>query len=246
MPIKLDSKSKIQNPMFRISKVILLFYILIFAFCILNFSYAAPCYGTKMPEKNKIFMGLQSNNIYKRYLEDNYGKLRSRQQFLLLSYGVFNWFSIDLKGGLGNIKQHPVGSNELDYSAGFAGGYGLRLKFYDRKNIKMVFGFQHISVHPKSVNSGDTKQRAILDDWQVSLLASYEFKMITPYLGTKWSRTDYIHRIDEDRKRKMSDMTKDIGLIVGFDVPITERIWLNLEGQMFDVEAGAFSLNYKF
>jgi nitrate reductase NapE component len=199
-----------------------------------------------MPEKKGFFIGTQSHTIFKRYLEDNYGKVRSAQYFLLLSYGVFDWLSVDLKGGAGNIKQRPVGSDEVDYASGFAGGYGFRLKFYEDKKIKMVFGFQHISIHPKSTHLGTVKNKAILDDWQASLLASYDFKKITPYLGTRWSRIDYIHKVSDDKKRKMSDLTKSIGFIFGLDLPITEKFWINLEGSVFDSEAVAFSANFKF
>jgi hypothetical protein len=199
-----------------------------------------------MPKKKEFFAGLQTYSIFKRYLEDEFGKVRSRQYFINLSYGVCDWFSIDLKGGVGNIKQHPVGNDEVDYASNFAGGYGLRLKFYDKQNIKMVFGFQHISVHPKSRPLGDTKNQAILDDWQTSLLVSYNFKKLTPYLGTRWSRIDYIHKEAGARKRKMSDLTKDIGLVFGCDLEIGKRVWLNLEGQFIDSEALAVSVNYSF
>lgn len=211
-----------------------------------NFCFAAPCYGTKMPKKKEFFVGAQTHSIFKRYLEDEFGKIRSTQYFINLSYGVCDWFSIDLKGGSGNIKQHPVGSDEVDYTSNFAGGYGLRLKFYDKQNTKMVFGFQHTSVHPKSTHLGDTKNQAILDDWQTSLLASYNFKKVTPYIGTRWSRIDYIHKEAGTRKRKMSDLTKDIGLVFGCDLDIGKRVWFNLEGQFFGGEALAVSVNYNF
>jgi len=218
----------------------------IFLFLTHHYCYAAPCYGTKMPQRKELFSGLQSHTIFKRYLEDEFGKIRSAQYFLLLSYGVYDWFSIDLKGGAGNIKQHPVGSDELDYPSGFAGGYGFRLKLYTREKNKIVFGFQHISVHPKSIRIGDIRHKAILDDWQYSLLVSHGFKKLTPYLGARWSRIDYIHRIEGARKRLMSDLTKSTGFIFGFDIPVAQKIWLNLEGQAFDSEAFAFSLNYNF
>ena len=127
-------------------------------------SLAAPCYGTKMPEEGRFFWGFQTYTIFKRNLEADYGKLRSTQHFFQFSYGIWDWLSLDLKGGAGNIKQHPSGSDEIDYTSSFAGGYGIRVKFYDRKTIKMVFGFQHISVHPRSVHLGDVKQREVLDD----------------------------------------------------------------------------------
>lgn len=223
---------------------IILSAILIFIFT--TVSYAAPCYGTRLPGKNKFTAGLQDYRIFKRYLEDNYGKLRSQQQFLNVSYGIFDWLSIDLKGGAGDIKQRPTDASEIKYSYGFAGGYGLRLRLYDNHNIKAVFGFQHISVHPKHTHVDGVKNSAILDDWQTSLLGSYDFKFFTPYIGTRWSRVDYIHKWGDDRKREMSDFGKQWGLILGFDVPITQKIYLNVEGQMFDSEAVACSLNYQF
>jgi len=222
-----------------------------------NYCYAAPCYGTKMPHKKEFFGGFQTHNIFKRYLENEHGKLRSVQHFFLLSYGIYDWLSIDLKGGAGNIKQHPIGNDEVDYTSNFAGGYGLRLKLCDKQNFpakagsrprreKMVFGFQHISIHPKSLHLGDVKHQGILDDWQTSFLVSRDFGKLTPYLGTRWSRLDYIHWIKGERKRTMSDATKSIGLIVGLDIPIGEKFWLNLEGQLFDSEACALSVNFNF
>ncbi len=248
---KIQNKFKIQMSNFKTNVLsfgiyaLCLFWILCFVICH-SFCYAAPCYGTKMPKKKEFFAGAQTHSIFKCYLEDEFGKVRSTQYFITLSYGVCDWFSIDLKGGAGNIKQHPVGSDEVDYASNFAGGYGLRLKFYDKENIRMVFGFQHISVHPKSTHLGDAKNQAILDDWQWSLLLSYSFKKIMPYLGTRWSRVDYIHVVGDQRKRRMSDATKSIGLIYGVDIPLSKKIWLNLEGSSLDSDAFACSINYSF
>jgi len=223
---------------------IFLFFILIFLWT--SPCHAAPCYGTRMPEGKGFNVGLQTHSVFKRYLENENGKLRSMQYFFLLSYGLFDWLSIDLKGGAGNIKQHPIGSDKLDYPSSFAGGYGFRLRLYDQKKIRMVFGFQHISVHPRGVHLGDVQHQAILDDWQFSFLVSRGILKATPYLGTCWSRVDYIHRTSGNRKRVMSDLTKSVGVVLGLDLPITEKIWLNLEGQLVDSEALAFSMNYKF
>ncbi|UCC94975.1 MAG: hypothetical protein JSW40_09240 [Candidatus Omnitrophota bacterium] len=223
---------------------------LFFAFILLNLlcypSYAAPCYGTKMPKSRQFFSGAQTYSIFQRHLEDGHGELRSVQHFFLLSYGIYDWLSIDLKGGAGNIKQHPFEKDEVDYPSGFAGGYGIRLRLYEEEKVKVVFGFQHISVHPRRVRLGHQKNQAILDDWQVSLLGSYQIFSITPYVGTRWSRIDYIHWVEEDRKRRMSDSAKSIGLIFGFDIPLNEKVWLNIEGQFFDSEALAFSVNFEF
>lgn len=225
---------------------VLLFVICVLCFDICHSVYAAPCYGTRLPEKKKIFLGLQSYSVFKSYLEKESGKLRSQQEFLLLSYGIYDWLSLDLKGGVGYLKQHPNVSNELDYPTFLGGGYGFRVKFFHRQNVKMVFGFQHISIHPHTISIANAKHKAVSDDWQFSLLASYCLKKTTPYLGTRWSRYDYIHWTDRDRDRVKSDLGRSIGLIVGCDFSISQKIWLNLEGQFLDRQALALSANYSF
>ncbi|RJP29470.1 MAG: hypothetical protein C4533_00305 [Candidatus Omnitrophota bacterium] len=207
---------------------------------------SAPCYGARMPKKNEFHAGASNYSILKRYLENEQGKIRSSQNFFDLSYGLYDWLSIDLKGGTGNIKQHPVGADELDYPSSFAGGYGFRIKFFDRNQFKAVCGFQHISVHPEKIRVGQTGHAAILDDWQFSVLISRQVANIDPYIGVKLSRTDYIHRQDGIRERYMSDLTKNIGLFLGIDLPITERCWFNIEAQFVDVQAFAGGIKYSF
>ncbi|MFH0936008.1 MAG: hypothetical protein V1828_04055 [Candidatus Omnitrophota bacterium] len=220
---------------------------LVLIFCLLSSAYAAPCYGTKMPGRNKFFTGVQYYNIFKRYLEHSEnGKMRSQQEFVLLSYGVFDWLSIDLKGGAGGIKQKPLGLDQRNYSEFLGGGYGFRLRLYEKERIKAVFGFQHISIHPHTIYLADGKHKAVLDDWQLSALASYNFKKITPYLGARWSRVDYIHWLDGERSRIKSDPGRSFGFIYGCDIALTQKLWINLEGQAFDSQALAVSLNYAF
>lgn len=199
-----------------------------------------------MPEKNQFFIGGQTYSVLKRYLIHDYGKMRSLQHFLLISYGLTDWFSVDLKGGAGYIKQHPGSQDEIDYPTYVGGGYGFRIKAFDKNKTKVIFGFQHISIHPYSIEVNNVKHKAVLDDWQWSLLASYEFPLCTPYLGTRWSRMDYIHWTDDVRKLKKSDVTKSVGAIIGVDIPLGEKFWINLEGQFVDAEAVAASINFRF
>lgn len=241
MPVKMKKENRRQKTEYRI--LIILFSV----FCILySNAYAAPAYGTKMPQGNKFFVGLGQYNVLKRYLEHSAGKMRSLQNFVLVSYGIFDWLSIDLKGGAGYIKQHPQNRSEIDYPTFLGGGYGLRLRLYEKENIKAVFGFQHISIHPETTVVENQKNKAVLDDWQFSALASYNLKKLTPYIGTRWSRMDYIHWIDGTRDRVKSDLTKSVGLIVGVDVPLIKNTWVNIEGNFLDSTAYAFSLNYGF
>ncbi|MFA5068755.1 MAG: hypothetical protein WC300_05195 [Candidatus Omnitrophota bacterium] len=90
------------------------------------------------------------------------------------------------------------------------------------------------------------KYEAVLDDWQASLLLSYNCFFITPYAGARLSRTDYINWIDSDRKRHMSDGEKAIGLIYGVDIMITDEMWLNAKAGFFDAQTIAVSLMTKF
>jgi hypothetical protein len=139
-------------------KILLCFLIY---FCIIGSSYAAPCYGTKMPQKRHFFIGLQTYSVLKRELEKDYGKVRSLQNFFLLSYGVFDWLSIDLKGGTGNIKERPQIGSGINYPTYLGGGYGFRVRLYSKDKTKMVFGFQHISVHPHTVLVGASKHKVV-------------------------------------------------------------------------------------
>ncbi|MFH1363633.1 MAG: hypothetical protein ABIH45_05465 [Candidatus Omnitrophota bacterium] len=208
--------------------------------------YPAPSYGTKLPLVNKYFTGIQTHLVFERELEQERGDLRSSQHFLQVSYGLFDWLALDLKIGVGNLKQHPLSSDEVDYNSSFAGGYGLRFKLYDQKKAKLVFGFQHISVHPYSTDLNGIENKAILDDWQVCLSGSYSFLRLTPYLGAKWSRLDYIHWLEQDRKRTMSDLTKGLGLILGVDIPLTDRTWVNFEGELVSGQTLSGSFNISF
>ncbi len=226
--------------MHRISLCLLIY------FCVFTPGYAAPCYGTKMPQKQHFFGGIQTYSVLERKLEADYGKVRSLQNFVLLSYGVFDWFSIDLKGGAGNIKQRSGSGAEINYPTYLGGGYGFRIRLYNRQKTKMVFGFQHISVHPRTVSVDDSKNKAVLDDWQFSFLISREFFKITPYIGTRWSRMDKIHWIDDVRKIEKSDLDRSVGLIIGTDIPVSEKVWFNIEGQFFDATAISGSLNFAF
>lgn len=215
-------------------------------FCIANFSYAAPCYGPEMPEAKHFSAGLQTYSVFKRSLEKDYGKISSLQNFFLLSYGVFDWLSIDLKGGAGNIKQDPEIGNELKYPTYLGGGYGLRIRLYDVSKTKIIFGFQHISIHPYAISVDGIKNKAVLDNWQFSFLISHDFFNITPYIGTRWSRMDNIHWVNNNRKLEKSDLNKSTGLIIGADIPVSKKLWFNLEGQFLDETAVAGSLNFAF
>ena len=207
---------------------------------------AAPSYGTKMPQKEQFHIGGQTYLVAERELEGQNGEIKSIQHFLLISYGVTDWFSLDLKGGAGDTHQKPPRADEISYPAYLGGGYGFRLRLYEQEQTKLVFGFQHISIHPYSIFIGNVKHKAVIDDWQLSFLASRQLEHLTPYIGMRWSRMDYIHWVDDVRNRVKSDLDRSIGLLVGTDIPLSEKIWLNIEGQFFDAQAVAASILFHF
>ena len=188
--------------------------------------HAAPSYGTKMPKKNQFYFGGQVYSVQQRDLEGDNGEMSSSQYFMLVSYGVTDWFALDLKGGAGDTHQTPDGRDEISYPAYMAGGYGFRVRVYDQDKTRAVFGFQHISVHPYSIFIDNVKHKAVIDDWQLSFLASRDFDHLTPYMGMRWSRMDYIHWVEDERNRVKSDLDQSIGLIGGMDIPVHEKIWI--------------------
>jgi hypothetical protein len=128
----------------------------------------------------------------------------------------------------------------------WGGGYGFRIRLYENGPWKAVTGFQHISTHPVTLKANGVKNNGILDDWGGSTLVSYDFKKFTPYAGLAYSTLDYIHRINNDAERINSDKHRYAGLIVGVDVPVTKKVWINLESDWRDGGAGAVSLNFHF
>jgi len=205
----------------------------------------APCYGTRMPGKDKWHCGYQAHDIFRTELKNDQGSMRSVQGLFLLSRGLFEGLSIDAKIGVGGLRYKRPGRPEIDYKAWFCGGYGFRIRLGERAAYKTVFGFQHISAHPRRAIAAGERHKAILDDWQFSWLCSRDFKRGTPYVGLRFGRKDYLYLGEVSRKRTRSDMSRALGLVVGSDVALTQRSWLNLEGQAINGEAFSISYNFK-
>jgi hypothetical protein len=213
--------------------------------CLPVSAHSAPCYGTKIPQKGEFFSGLEGYYI-QRGLEKDQGNVKSLQSFLLISYGIYDWLSLDLKIGAGNITRYGAHQDNVHYKAKFDGGYGFRVRVFEKDNIRAVAGFQHISVHPFTERLDGKKYKSVLDDWQGSFLLSYSFRSFRPYSGIVASRTDYINWIDDNRKRHMSDSNKPVGLVLGADFDITDKMWINIETSLFNTKSLALSLNARF
>jgi len=223
--------------------------LLIFSLFLCLEVYSAPCYGTKMPDKHQWFWGAETNFLNRRNLHNDLGHFSSTQFFLTGSFGVTDWLCLDGAAGRGSIRYNPAVNMEIDYDAAFAGKYGFRVKVYDKEDIplKSVFGFQHISVHPHHAVVNNVKRRVIFDDWQFSLLVSYDgLKKLGPYLGAKVSRGDLIEWLDGDRTRRKSKESEMLGVVFGLSFFMNEDFWINLEGRCLGEEAASFGMTYSF
>lgn len=208
---------------------------------------AAPCYGTHTPAKRKWFAGAEYNFVIERKLGHNQGRIRSPNQLLMLSYGVLDWLSIDLKGGSGKITYKDSEYADQDFSTSFAGGYGFRIRLWENKNkgLKIVSGFQHISVHPRGVDTRDGKYTLVVDEWQGSCLGSIRIKQLDPYLGFKYETYDLIRWINSaHRKRYKSE--DNWGLVLGTDFWLNKNLKINLECHLLDEKAASISVGFDF
>lgn len=210
--------------------------------------YAAPSNGTRFPPKGKIESGYQYNVMFERPLSRSFGDLKTQNNFYTLSFGVFDWLSVDGEAGLGDTIEKGGKLPTLEYNTGFAGGYGFRMRVFknDQWGLRAILGGQHICVHPQVRSIDNDKYEAILDDWQVSAIIAKDFKFITVYTGIKGSDCQIIYKLNKhDRKRVSSDSY--IGLIIGAELYLFDgKARINIEGRFFDETALSTSVSWLF
>ncbi|MFA5146937.1 MAG: hypothetical protein WC515_06175 [Candidatus Omnitrophota bacterium] len=212
-------------------------------------SYAASSNGTRLPPGHDVELGYEFNMIFDRPLDRSYGTLRSRNHFYTVSFGVADWLSLDGKIGIGDATE--TGSShlpKLEFDTGFAGGYGFRFKVFDSEkyHIRVIAGFQHISVHPQDRSAGDDKYESFLDDWQVSGLIAGDIEFVTLYAGIKGSDCEMVYKVNgHDKKRRYSE--DHVGLISGAEIYLFDgKARLSVEGRFFDETALSVSSSYLF
>jgi hypothetical protein len=198
-----------------------------------------------MPKKGKITMGYQSNIVFKHRLDDSYGKIKSTQHFLDLSYGVFDWLSFDGKLGAGDITHEGASFGKVGYGYSFAGGYGFRIRLMDSGKYKAALGFHHISVHPQDKVINGDKYESFLDDWQTDLTVSRNFGKIDPFIGVKASKFDMVYNINKGgRKRRPPKYWA--GVVAGCDLNLREDISIRVEGHFIDETSLSTGIYYKY
>lgn len=216
---------------------------------LLEGSWAAPSNGTRFPPKGNVELGYEYSVMFKRPLDRSYGNLKTQDHFYTLTFGVFDWLSLDGQIGIGDVAEKGgIHLPKLEYNTGFAGGYGLRIKAfdYDRWGLSLILGAQHISVHPQDRSRDDDKYESFLDDWQVSGLVAKGFKSLTLYAGIKGSDCEIVYKLNKhDKKRRFSE--QHIGLITGVELYLFEdKARINAEARFFDETAFSTSVSCLF
>lgn len=223
------------------------YFLCFFSFSLASRLYAAPTYGPDMPEKGKINIGYQSNIVFKHRLSDPYGKIKSGQNFLDLSYGVYDWFAFDGKLGVGDAAHEGASFGTVDYGYSFAGGYGFRIKLMDnaKYKAKAALGFHHISVHEQDRIINNDKYESFLDDWQADLTVSRSFGKVDPFIGVKASKFDMVYNIDHGgRKRRPPKYWT--GVVAGCGINVMDNISIKVEGHFIDETSLSSGIYYKY
>lgn len=212
-------------------------------------AYPAPSNGAKLPPKGQSEIGCEYNLMQMRPLRRSYGEVRTEDYFLTFSFGIFDWLSLDGKLGTGDLRQKGgIHFPKIEYNTGFAGGYGFRIKGWEDKTQRLsaIFGFQHISVHPRDKYEDADKYEIFLDDWQLSALLAKDFAHFSAYTGIKTSDCQMVYKINElNKKRRYSK--QHIGIVTGVSFDLFEqKTRLTLEGRFIDETAFSFNLAYLF
>jgi len=209
----------------------------------------APTNGTRFPPKGAIEAGYEYHNLLKRDLAGEFGRIKTQNHFYFFSYGLTDRLSIDLKAGLGNADHEESRDlPDLDYAAGFAGGYGFRVRAFriSQGDIDLIVGGQHISVHPRDIDLGGKHYESFLDDWQLSFVTAKSFSSATIYAGGKFSDLESVYKVDKKNKKRR--FSRDhIGLVAGVDAYFHEgTVRLNLEGRFIDETGFSAAVGYLF
>lgn len=207
---------------------------------------AIPSEGNFLPSLHKTIWGVQFNNIFRRDFNKVEGKASTTQYFIKASYGITERFFLDGKVGVGNVSFERDDGLDLDFSTGFAGGYGLRYIVYEnqKKKIKSIFGFQHVSAHPFKDTVNNVEHRIIWDEWQGTWLFIKEYEKADLYFGPQYSTAQLKYKVDDLRRRLKSE--DSWGMLVGGNYKIDKNISINAEARFFDEWALNFGISHKF
>ncbi len=207
---------------------------------------AIPSEGNFLPAKQETIWGFQFNNIFLRDFNKVEGKGITKQYFLKASYALTERFFLDGKIGMGSISFKRNDGTDLDFSSGFAGGYGFRYLVYpnDKNGWKSIIGFQHISCHPFKDTVNDVNHRVIWDEWQGTWLFIKACKKADFYFGPQYSEAQLKYKVDDLRRRLKAE--DSWGLLFGSNYRFTKKTSVSVEIRVLDEWAINTGICYKF
>ncbi|MCG2712631.1 MAG: hypothetical protein L6416_09975 [Candidatus Omnitrophica bacterium] len=207
---------------------------------------AIPSEGNFLPASSKTIWGFQFNNIFSRGFNKAEGKGTTKQYFLKASYALTERFFLDGKIGMGSISFKRNDGTDLDFSSGFAGGYGLRYLVYqdEQRALKSIVGFQHISCHPFKDTINDEIHRVIWDEWQGTWLFIKEWKKTALYFGPQYSAAQLKYKVDGFRRRLKAE--DSWGLMIGGNYRFMKKASISAEIRVIDEWAINTGICYKF
>lgn len=233
----------------HIRPIIVSFLLIVFSLIFIQISYAVPSNGTRFPSARNVELGYEYDVMFKRALNHSHGDLQNKDNFYTVSFGVFDWLALDGKIGMGDVTlRDSVNIPKLEFNAGFAGGYGFRIRAFEHKKIgvRLIIGGQHISVHPPERSLDDDKYKACLDDWQLTGIIAKDFKHATVYAGMKGSDCQLVYKINNDNEKRLYS-EKHIGLISGLEIYLFDnKLRVGAEGRFFDETAFSTTVSYLF
>ncbi len=223
------------------------FILIVFLLCAAKV-YAMPTQGAVLPDKGSWAQGLEVNFLFEKEMKHPKGKVDSRQYFTMLSYAPSDWFCFDFRAGSGNLKFEENSNGTINYNTAFAGGYGFRARLTqaNRSFMDILYGFQHISVHPDPRRVDGIKNEISMDDWQASVICAKKINFLYPYAAVKYSRVNLTRITSESKDRKISGSIDRVGFAAGIDFIINKYINANLEGRFFDEKGFSVNLSWRF
>lgn len=207
---------------------------------------AIPSEGNFIPGLNEVIWAVQSNNIFLRDFNKVEGKASTAQSFVQASYGIGERFFLDGKLGIGSVSFELNDGTDLDFSTGFAGGYGFRYLVHEnkQKSIKSIMGFQHISCHPFKDTVNDVPYRVIWDEWQGTWLFIKEYEKIAVYCGPQYSTAQLKYKVDSLRRRLKAEDAW--GMLVGGNYNIYKDMTIHAEVRVLNEWALNLGISHKF
>jgi hypothetical protein len=209
-------------------------------------AFAIPSEGDFLPAEHSSIWGIQYNHIFLRDVNKVEGRASTTQYFIAASYALTPRFFLDGKIGMGNVRFKRNDGLDLDFSTGFAGGYGFRYLVHEDSvsGFKSIAGFQHISCHPFKDEVNTAPHRVIWDEWQGTWLFIKEWHKAALYCGPQYSAMQLKYRVDSFRRRLKTE--DSWGMLVGGNYRIGKNVSINTEFRLFDEQAVNTGIYYKF